>query len=154
MEERVYNEQLDLFLADFEIEKHEIPAFGAAKKTALYNNGIRTAADISKLGVIKVPGIGPKNQQVLLSWQRQMGDGFVYIPDNNKLALGLQDVTSELSKIRGNLEHLIRKEYQALNHLKLNIANRASVLERQIDDLSVRNQQAKIDLAAFRKLAA
>jgi DNA-binding helix-hairpin-helix protein with protein kinase domain len=73
MEERIYNEQLAVFLADFEIEKFDIPAFGAAKKTALYNNGIRTAADISKLGVLKVPGIGPKNQQVLLKLAKADG---------------------------------------------------------------------------------
>ena len=154
MEERVYNEQLDEFLTGFDIEHHVIPSFGTTRKTSLYNNGIRTAADISKLCSAKVPGIGPKNVQLLLSWQRQLASGFVYIPDQRRIALRLQDVSNDMAKIKTNLETLIRKEYQLLNHLKQNITNRATVLERQIKDISLRTHVAGLDAEAFRRLAA
>ncbi|MCW3123085.1 MAG: protein kinase [Flavipsychrobacter sp.] len=149
MEESVYNEQLDYFLFRFDIEGHQIPSFGAAKKTALYNSGIRNAADIHKLQTTKVPGIGPKNIQVLLSWQRQLSTQFVYIPDNYKIAIGMERVTHDIAQIRVRLEQLIRKEYQAVNYLKQNITNRSLILKRQINDLSVRTQQAAIDKAHF-----
>ncbi len=151
MEEKVYNEQLDDFLWRFDIEGHSIPLFGAAKKSALYNYGIRNAAHITKLLTTKVPGIGPKNMQVLLSWRRQLASGFVYIPDNYKIKSGLQNVNDDIAKIKTNLEHLIRKEYQSLNYLKMNIANRSIVLEKQINDFSIKTRQAEIDKEAFEK---
>jgi DNA-binding helix-hairpin-helix protein with protein kinase domain len=154
MEEQAYNEQLHQYLDQFTVDAHEIPSFGAAKKTTLVSHGIRTAADVSKLINTRVPGIGPKNLQVLLSWQRQMGSGFTYVPDNNLLTIRLQEVTSDMATIRSRLESLIRKEYQSLNYLRLNITNRASLLERQIIDLSILAYRASLDVAAFRRLAA
>jgi DNA-binding helix-hairpin-helix protein with protein kinase domain len=154
MEERVFNEQLDDYLLQFNIERHAMPLFGTAKKTALYNNGIKSAADITKLQTLKVPGIGPKNLQTLLSWRRQLSSGFVYIPDNDKLLAGMGQVNMEVGNIKTNLEAQIRKEYQALNYLKLNINNRALVLERQINDLVLKTNQAEADMQAFRKFAA
>ncbi len=149
MEENVYNEQLDYFLFRFDIEHHYIPSFGAAKKTALYNSGIRNAADIHKLQHTKVPGIGPKNMQVLLSWQRQLSSQFVYIPDNYKLSTGMEQVDNDMNRIKMQLEHLIRKEYQSLTYLKQNISSRNMILKRQINDLSVQTYQAETDKNHF-----
>jgi DNA-binding helix-hairpin-helix protein with protein kinase domain len=154
MEERLYQEQLDTFLSRFDIDTHDIPSFGTTRKAALADNGIRTAADIYKLHTAKVPGIGPKNLQILVSWQRQLASGFVYIPDTYTIAYRLQQVNAEVAKIKSNLETLIRKEYQSLNYLKLNITNRATVLERQIHDISLRARQAELDVEEFRKIAA
>ncbi len=154
MEERIYNEQLGHYLALFPIESHEIPSFGTVKKTALSDNGIRTAADISRLNTVKVPGIGPKNIQVLLSWQRQLASGFVYIPDHNAMVSHLEEVSNDIGKIKAKLEQLIRKEYQSLNYIKLNISNRAAILERHISDLALKKYQAELDVDIFRKLAA
>jgi len=154
MEESVYNEQLDEYLQQYDIDRFEIPSIGAARKTALANCGIRTAADVARLSTIKVPGIGPKNIQLLLSWQRQMATGFVYIPRQALLAERMQDVNHEVATIRARLENLIRREYQSLNYLRLNITNRASILERQIQELLLREYRARLELEAFRRLAA
>lgn len=151
MEENVYNEQLDYFLVRFDIEHHHIPSFGAAKKAALYNNGIRNAADIHKLQHTKVPGIGPKNMQVLLSWQRQLSSQFVYIPDNYKLSNGMDQVDQDMGRIKTQLEHLIRKEYQSLTYLKQNITSRNLVLKRQINEISVKTTQIEIDKGNFKR---
>lgn len=154
MEEHIYNEQLGWYLNSFDIATHTIPSFGSTKKNALYNSGIRTAADINKLQATKVPGIGPKNLQVLYSWQRQMSSGFVYIPDNYKITAGLQKVNGDMAAIRSSIEATIRKEYQALTHLRLNISNRAVMLEKQINEISRMARQAEADMLAFKKLAA
>lgn len=154
VEEKVYNEQLDYFLVRFDIENHHIPSFGAAKKTALYNNGIRNAADIHKLQHMKVPGIGPKNMQVLLSWQRQLSSQFVYIPDNYKLSIEMEQVNNDMDRIKIQLEHLIRKEYQSLTYLKQNITGRNSILRRQINDLSIKTFQTEVNRDYFRNFIA
>jgi DNA-binding helix-hairpin-helix protein with protein kinase domain len=151
MEERVYNEQLDFFLSRFAISEHEIPSFGGTKKQSLYNNGIYSAADISKLATVKVPGIGPKNQQILISWQRQMASGFVYIPDNSRLATETNLINHDIAGLKRNLENAIRKEYQSLNYIKQNISNRSAILEQQMNGLLMNIQQAEIDLIAFEK---
>ncbi len=154
MEERLYDEQLGHYLALFSIESHEIPLFGPAKKAVLYDNGIRTAADILKLNAIKVTGMGPKNIQILQSWRRQLAYGFVYIPDHHAMVSLQQEVSNDIAKIKAKLEQLIRKEYQSLNYIKLNISNRAAILERHINELSLKKYQAELEVEAFRKLAA
>ncbi len=153
MEESIYDEQLHFYLNIFDIEQHNIPQIGSVKKKALMDNGIRTAADITRLSAVKVPGIGLKNQQILLSWQRQMSSGFVYIPDNERLSKGMDQVKVDVDNIKLKLESDIRKSYQSITYLKLNITNRALVLERQINDLSVKKSQAELDYRAFEKFA-
>jgi DNA-binding helix-hairpin-helix protein with protein kinase domain len=153
-EEHLYQEQLEGYLSAFRIEDHEIPSFGPAKKAQLQAGGIVTAADISKLNTVKVQGIGPKNFQVLQSWRLHVSTGFVYIPDHAKIALRAEGVTGDMTKIKQNLETLIRKEYQSLNYIRLHIANRAVILEQQIRETEMRAVQNETDLEEFRKLAA
>lgn len=154
MEEQLYNEQLDGYIAQFTIEGHTIQGIGPAKKTALLAQGIRTAADIGKLHLVKVPGIGPGNMQKLMDWRRQMASGFVYIPNNYEISQGLQKINTQVAALKQQLEANIRREYQSLNFLKLNITNRANILETQIREISIKTMQAKLDMEAFRKIAA
>lgn len=149
MEEQLYNEQLSDFLYAFRIEEHNIPLLGLAKKTALGNHGIRTAADIQKLQTIKVPGIGPKKSEALHSWCRQVSAGFVYIPVGYKIAEGKEKVGDEVKRIKLQLEHLIRKEYQSLTYLKMNISNRGIVLEKQINNLRDQLLASKANTSLF-----
>lgn len=153
MEEELYNQQLDYYLFRFLIADFEIQSIGAARKEALLNAGIRNAADISMLATVKVPGIGLKYQQILYSWRRQMESGFTYIPETAKIAAGMVQVDDQMQRVRLQLENDIRREYQSLNYLKLNINNRGLALERQIDDLALIIAQAELDLNAFRKFA-
>jgi DNA-binding helix-hairpin-helix protein with protein kinase domain len=149
MEEEVYNEQLDNFLRRFYIDEHTIPSFGPAKKTTLLSHGIRTAADVLRLQHLRVPGIGPANIEILRSWRRQMANEFVYIPNDYEIRTKMQTVNSDMSRIKANLETAIRKEYQSLNYIKLNISNRSSILERQISDLAAMTYQAEVDMLEF-----
>ncbi len=153
MEERIYNDYLAGYLRQFDIQSHEIASFGPAKKTILLSAGIRNASDISLLHSRKIPGIGPKNMQVLISWQRQMSSGFVYIPDTGKLSTGLLQVVSDLEALKLKLEHSIRIEYQSVTYMKQNITNRSLVLERQINDLIAHTTQAKSSMLAFDKFS-
>ncbi|MBC7555234.1 MAG: hypothetical protein H7257_14790 [Taibaiella sp.] len=152
-EEKLYNEQLSYFLACFNIDDFEIPSIGAGRKAALHQNGIHTAADITQVATLKIAGIGSKNQQVLIGWQRQMSSGFVYIPDNDRIAKALKKVTTEVSHLKLKLESDIRKQYQSVNYIKLNITNRSAVLERQINDFAIKTYQAEINYSAFRRFA-
>jgi DNA-binding helix-hairpin-helix protein with protein kinase domain len=154
MEETLYNEQLDDFLRQFDIESHSIPSIGPAKKTALYNNGFRHAAHLRNLPGTKVPGIGPAFEQVLMNWRRQMSSGFVYIPESYRINIGMQKVNEEIAQLKLQLESRIRLEYQNLNFLKVNIQNRASILETQIKDLAHKTRQAEVDAEAFKRYAA
>ena len=153
MEERIYNDNLGDYLRQFDIHTHAIHSFGPAKKTLLLNAGIRNASDISLIHSRKIPGIGPKNMQVLLDWQRQMASGFVYIPDTGKLSTGLLQVVTDLEALRLKLEHGIRLEYQSLTYMKQNITNRASVLENQIRDAVSKRTQAQLDMASFSRFS-
>ncbi len=154
LEESLYNEQLEDYLRQFDIKKESIPSIGKAKKEALYNSGIYTAAHLTKLSTVKVPGIGPALAQVLMNWRRQMSGGFVYIPEDYRINIGMQQVYKDVEHIKLLLKANIRKEYQSLNFLKTSIDNRIVSLEVQIIDINEKIYQAKADLVAFQKVAA
>ena len=152
-EERVYDEQLHLYLQLFPLDSHDIPSFGTAKKTLLRDHGVYTAADISKLATVKIPGIGPKNQQTLFSWQRQMSSGFVYIPNDSRIAEELKVVDKDMEGVKMLLGNKIRREYQSLTYLRLNITNKQLVLASQVNEAAMKTRQAELDMLAFPRFA-
>jgi DNA-binding helix-hairpin-helix protein with protein kinase domain len=154
MEERLYTEQLHWFLSSFDIRSYAIPSFGASRKLSLYTAGIRNASDISGLAKIKVQGIGPKFEQILFSWQRQMASKFVYHPDNTLIGKEYHLMVTEIEQTKRNLENEIKKEYQSLHYLKMNIQNRQQQLQKYIDLLGKQYFQAELDLKEFKRIAA
>ncbi len=127
-------------------------SFGTQKKQTIYNAGIKTAADIQKLNVIKIPGIGPKNIQILFDWQRQIGNGFVYKPNYNVINQEVNTVARNLKARQKQLETEIKTEYRTVNVLKTDILNSQKQLSAQYDPLAKKLYQAELDLKAFQKI--
>lgn len=152
IEEKYYNRKYAVHLQQFDIRDHAITTFGPAKKLLIYNNGIRTAADISKLNKIKIAGIGPKNIQILFAWQRQIGAGFTYVPDTNVIAAEINIATREILNKRLKLETDIKEEYKALAVIKANVLASSQATERTYNDLSHKLYQAELDLNAFKNI--
>jgi DNA-binding helix-hairpin-helix protein with protein kinase domain len=152
IEESHYNGKYLLYLQQFDIRDYTIPTFGAAKKLLLYSNGIQKAADISKLSSIKIAGIGPKNIQILLDWQRQMGSGFTYTPDVNTINYEISIAAREIADRRRQLETEIKAAYKNVQLLRTNILSTAQTLEHKYDERSKQFYQAELDLNAFRRL--
>ncbi len=154
MEEQVYADQLNDYLRCFKLAHQDIPAIGDAKKKALADGGITSAADVSQLLVTKVPGIGPKNMQVLLDWQRKVATNFIYIPDHGKLAEGLRHTDAKVAALRARLESQIRKGYQDAEYAKMQLDNKIALTELRMAEQHALVQRAEAELAAFEKLLA
>lgn len=152
IEEKYFNAKYKYYLFQFDISQHKIPAFGEAKKKLLYDNGIRNAADIEKLNSRKVPGIGPKNIQTLISWQKKVGKDFKYQPDPEPINKEINAAANQVGLKRRQLEGEIRNEYKALQVIKAGIKVNAQTIERQYLDAARKLYQAELDLEAFRDL--
>lgn len=151
IQESNYNKKLNYYLQQFDIRNHPIPSFGSSKKLLIYTNGIRTAADVSKLHHIKITGIGPKNIQVLLDWQRHISAGFAYIPDTNIINQEIGLAANAIANKRKQLEIDIKSEYKIVSLLKINILALTDSLEQQYNDLKIKVSQAQLDLDALKK---
>jgi len=154
MEEKLYSDQLNKFLSSFEIEDYSIPSFGATRKWSLYNAGIKNASEISKLNTIKVQGIGPKFEQILFSWQRQVSSKFIYHPDNNLIKKEINLILSDIEKLKKNLENEIKKDYHNLQILKCNISDKQEQLKRYIGGASKQYFQLGLDYQSFKKFVS
>ncbi len=152
IEEKYFNAKYKYYLFQFEIGQHKIPAFGDAKKKLLYDNGIRNAADLDKLNSRKVNGIGPKNIQTLLTWQKKVGKDFKYQPDLEPINKEINAAANQIGIKRQQLEGEIRKEYKGLQVIKAGIKVHAQTVERQYIDTAKKLYQAELDLGAFRDL--
>ena len=151
-EEKVYIAQLNVFLSNYSINSNDFQALGAGRKAALEEASITTAADVAKLKTIKVSGIGSKFIKQLQDWQRHIGYGFVYHPDNNLLLKENRAVILEMAVHKKQLEADIIKLYQEINTLKFNITNKQAQLKTNINILHKQCLQAELDYKTFRKL--
>lgn len=153
-EERIFRDQLHAFLSNFDIRNHEIQSFGATRKLALYTAGIRNASEISRLNQIKVAGVGPKFEQILFSWQRQVASNFVYHPDQSLIANEFNLIVKEIKQTQFHLESEIKKEYRLLQTHKLNITVRSDQLKKNVEILTRKYFQAQVDKAEFETIIA
>jgi len=151
IQENHYNKKFNHYLEQFDVRNHSIHTFGVSKKNLIYTNGIRTAADVSKLRRIKITGIGPANIQILFHWQRQIGTGFTYIPDINIINQEISVAAKAIAKKRQRLEGEIKSEYKVCSLLKANILALTSNIEQQYNELVIKVHQAQLDLDAFKK---
>ncbi|RFM28460.1 protein kinase domain-containing protein [Deminuibacter soli] len=151
LEEVQYNEQLEAFLKSCSLRDHNIASFGSARKQILFNNGIRNAADISRLPELRIQGIGPKNMQVLLNWQRQVCADFTYKPNDTLFSKQLHTIFLEINGNKQNLENEIRSNYQAIQQMKNHIYTKQAALEKQIAAMAAQVHQASLDSEAFRR---
>jgi DNA-binding helix-hairpin-helix protein with protein kinase domain len=148
----LYKQQLQVYLATFDIRNYRIPNFGATRKLTVYTAGIRNAADVDKLKTIKIQGIGPAFEQNLFSWQRQMASTFVYQPDRLALKREFDMLTAEIGQQKVKLEAQIRSEYQGISYLKASIHSKQDQIGKYLHQLQKDFLQAEIDLNFFRKL--
>ena len=151
IEEKYYNIQYKAFLEPFDILQQPIPAFGPAKKQLIYNNGIRNAADIIKLKSTKISGIGPKNIQLLVDWQRQIGTGFVYKPDLVSISREISAAINDIVVKKRRLEIDITFETKNLSNIKSAILLNAEAVEQKYTELARKVYQAELDLRAFKE---
>jgi DNA-binding helix-hairpin-helix protein with protein kinase domain len=152
IEEKHYQLKYMQYLHHFDVQDHSIPGFGPAKKKMILDRGIRTAADVAKLKQVKIAGIGPKNQQVLFDWQRQVGTGFSYQPEIDTIRHELQLGAEGLAQRRKKLENEIRKEYATLTNIHSGIRVTQQQLEVKYQQMLPVVAQAQLDLDAFENL--
>jgi DNA-binding helix-hairpin-helix protein with protein kinase domain len=153
IEETDYNLQYDTYLKGFDIRDFAIPSFGAAKKRLIYSNGIRNAADITKLSIIRINGIGPANIHILQTWQRQMGTGFSYVPNYAQLNHQISSIARTIALRKQKLETEIKEEYRALHYLEVNILSLASTLSAQYEVLGSKLNQEELEYNGFKAFA-
>ncbi len=152
-EEKVYTAQLNTYLSNYPINTNDFQALGTARKAALDEASITTAADVSKLKTIKVQGIGSKFIKQLQDWQRHIGYGFVYHPDNNLLLKENRAVILEMAEQKKQLETDILKLYQEIISLKTNLIDKQTQLKTNINIIHKQYLQAELDFKTFRKLS-
>lgn len=153
IEDKHYQIKFLQFLSRFEVLYAQINGVGPAKKRAIYAGGIRTAAEVGKLRKIKIAGIGPRNEQLLYDWQRQVGAGFTYQPDNTVIAAEIGLAANAILKKRQQLESEIRQQYQLVSSLRAQIVATVKTLENKYKELQPKIYQAELNYQAFQKIA-
>jgi len=151
IEERHYQAKLNGYLERFDIENFKIPKFGEAKKQLLRTNGVRNAADVSKLKRITIKGIGPANIQILTDWKRHMASGFTYSPDLNAIQYDIQLAARQIAQKKRQYEGEIQSGYKDLLLIRANIQAAVDVLEKQYKELGPQVRQAELDYRTFEK---
>lgn len=150
-EDKLYNDQLDLFLKKFQVRDHAIPSFATAKKNMLISHGIRNASDISKLNSIKIQGFGPANLQILFSWQRQFINRFSYIPNQSLISKDIENVKSNTNRLRLELEVKIKNEFSKIQNAKLNYLSNQNHKQLKFTSIKRKLIQAQLDFDDFKK---
>jgi DNA-binding helix-hairpin-helix protein with protein kinase domain len=100
--------QLEHFLDQYEIDDAKIDNIGPGRKRTLESYGIETAADISKLHNIAVPGIGQKLQSNLFDWRESHARRFRFDPRKPINPLDIAQIEQEVLTDKKKLEDKLR----------------------------------------------
>ncbi len=153
IEEKLYDRQLHHFLSNFDIRNFDIPSFGATRKLSLYNAGIRTAADVSKLRSLKIQGIGPSFEARLRYWQQQMSSKFIYHPDITVLRNEYNRIGSQIEQTKKHLETEIRNQFQTMENIRVGVISRQNQIKKYVEEAINEYFQAYQDYEAFKVVA-
>src|SRR5581483_5685192 len=94
---------------------------------------------------------GPKYEEILFSWQRQIISTFVYQPNNNVLNNAFLKILEEAAQTKKKLENDISYNYQTSLQLKSFIMSRQAQLMTYINSMKEKYYQAEIDYKEFEK---
>lgn len=140
--------QLHAFLDRFEIANATIPSVGAGRKQTLESFGIETALDVTPIALAGVPGFGPKTQEKLLDWRREIERKFVFNPMQPIDPRATEKVEADH---RAEMKILEAKLVQALAQLRKASAEIRSVrehMQKQVEEAAKELAKAEADYKA------
>ena len=142
-------QQLLAFLDRHFISGAQIEGITASLKATLASYGIETAADVSQLNKVKVPGFGPVRTQRMLSWRKQVASGFRYAPsrelDPNKVKAIEQKYRAGRQRIARDFSASLAELERKISELSTAITRAKSNADGAVHDLA----QARADLNAI-----
>lgn len=141
-------QQLLAFLDRHFISGAQIEGITASLKATLASYGIETAADISQLNKVKVPGFGPVRTERMLSWRKQVASAFRYVPsrelDPNKVKAIEQKYRAGRQRIARDFSASLAELERKISELSIAIARAKSNADGAVRELA----QARADLKA------
>ena len=139
--------QLQMFLSRFPIRTAAIKGIGPAKLLALASYGIDTAADVTWVRVLDVPGFGPINSKPLLAWRQGLEGNFRYSPAfAQEQVKRLQD---EFAAKAAALRTQLASGAADLRAAAATVATRSSVSDPVLERINFERCQARKDLEAL-----
>ena len=139
--------QLAAYLDGFEIRNATLRGIGPSKQATLASYGVETAADVSKLKVLAVPGIGETTTDVLVEWRKKLEGRFFYQDqlndtDRQEIARIASSIAAKATNLRGTI--LAGKANLATLYARANSAR--NTIDQTLNRLHQELEQAKCDL--------
>lgn len=141
--------QLYRFLDSQRIHNATITGIGPVRKTKLQSYGIETAADITAVAVMGIPGFGGGITEILLEWRKNVERHFVFDPNRAVDPHDLQKLEREIGQERVALERRLTEGLQKLRAIGANAGHLQQSLRDRAESLRHAVAQATID---FRSL--
>lgn len=147
-----YEEKLEIYLKTYSIRRADTIEIDGERLEILRENGIRTAADITKKKFNKIPYFSHFHKRKLFEWRDELEKKFVYKPFE-KLSKGeVEEVETEVASIRRHLETKIREGFPKLQQISVQIGRKYNDLAMQSETLAARLAQAESDFKRVLKI--
>lgn len=145
---KVHEHQLRRFLDCFLIAHAAIKGVGPARVGALASFGIETAADVSRRGVLRVPGFGPKLTTELLAWRASVERRFVFDPNRGVDPADVAALDQRYAAKRQNLERGLAERVGDLRRLSTAAQRARETVEPDLRKVASALASARADAAA------
>lgn len=149
LRQRMEELQLEKFLSNYFIHSHSIPNIGDTRKLTLSSYGIDTAADISKLKKVKIPGFGDFLERQLVNWRNTLARRFKFDPSKGIDAEEVNKLNRRFENIKVQLQNDLRNGPETLNNIKNKVTYARTNLRAEGLALAKKLAQAKVDMDSF-----
>jgi DNA-binding helix-hairpin-helix protein with protein kinase domain len=141
------DEHLKAFLDTFQIRHFKIAQIGPAKLAILTSYGIETAAHVSSVAVLKVPGFGPTNSKPLLKWRADLARRFTYNPNPSSADRhAISSIKAGVARRGNEIRAELGTGPERLTKLTAAIRQSRSAIESTLQRLREQRAQAIADL--------
>lgn len=149
LRQRMEELQLHKFLSNYFIHNHSIPNIGDNRKSTLSSYGIDTAADISKLKKVKIPGFGTFLEGHLNDWRNNLARRFKFDPSKGVDPEEINKLNKKFEGIKVQLQNELKNGPETLNNIKNRVTHARTMLRSESSVLARKLAQAKVDMDTF-----
>jgi DNA-binding helix-hairpin-helix protein with protein kinase domain len=147
--DRRRHEQLVEYLGRFYVEHHDIPDIGPNRRQKLREQGIRTALNVDRDRIDKIPGFGDKLTANVVAWRRHIESRFVFNAGTAVSPLDRQVFEAKYAHMRQPIEKDMLASEQALLKISTEAETHLKPLSDNVTTCIGRLSQAEADLVVI-----
>lgn len=133
LQKQLRERQLFYFLSRYRIENLQLDGISNARRSALVDAGVQTAADVTAEAIGSIPGFGPQLSEKLCAWRAELESNFRFDPNRGIDPRDLRALDQEIGALQRPWQAVLEAAPKKLLAIKESVEQAQATLLPQIE---------------------